>query len=346
MESLNNIENRKVDHINICVNENVCYSNENAFDYYEFIHNALPEINFSGIKQNINFFGKNIDYPFLISSMTGGTDIAKDINYNLAIIANELNIPLGIGSQRQALKDDTKLETFKIVRKNFKDLFLISNIGAPQLADEVFCIDDIFKIIDMIEANALYIHLNPAQELFQKDGDTDFKGVLNNIEKIVKALNIPVLVKEVGAGINYDVAHKLLNVGVKGIDVSGASGTSWTAVEMIRNNENHPYFRNWGIPTTYCIKEIAKLKDKFNFTLIASGGIDDGIKIAKSIALGADLAASARSIIKSLIKDGIDNTLKLIKNWMLDLKRIQFLTGSNNIDNLKTAKILKKSEII
>lgn len=345
MESLKKIENRKEDHINICLNKDVQYKEKNTFDDYEFIHCALPEIDFSKIDQSINFFGKIINYPFLISSMTGGTDKAKDINYQLAYLANELNIPFAIGSQRQALEDDKKLDTFLITRKSFSNIFIISNIGAPQIAEDSFNIENIFKIIDMLEANALYIHLNPAQELFQQNGDTNFKGVLNNIEKITSNLQIPVIVKEVGAGISYDVALKLLNAGVSGIDVAGASGTSWTAVEMHRNNNIHPYFVNWGIPTTFCIKQVAKLKEKYKFILIASGGIDDGIKIAKSIALGADLAASARPIISSLLKDGLDNTLTMLKQWMLDLKRIQFLTGSSNIDHLKKSKILNKMEI-
>lgn len=345
MESLKKIENRKEDHINICLNNDVQYKNNNTFDDYEFIHCALPEIDFEQIDQSINFFGKIIDYPFLISSMTGGTDKAKDINYQLAHIANELNIPFAIGSQRQALEDNNKLDTFLVTRKSFPNIFIISNIGAPQIADDSFDIKNIYKIIDMLQSNALYIHLNPAQELFQINGDTNFKGVLKNIEKIANEIKIPVIVKEVGAGISYDVALKLLNAGVNGIDVAGASGTSWTAVEMHRNNNFHPYFINWGIPTTFCIKEVAKLKKQFNFTLIASGGIDDGIKIAKSIALGADLAASARPIITSLLKDGLDKTLIMLKQWMLDLKRIQFLTGSSNIDEFKKSKILNKMEI-
>ncbi|HOP50294.1 MAG TPA: type 2 isopentenyl-diphosphate Delta-isomerase [Ignavibacteriales bacterium] len=345
MEPLDNIQNRKIDHIKICVTEDVDYKDQNTFDLYQFEHNALPELNYDEIDQSIEFWGRRFSYPLLLSSMTGGNELAKNINFDLGLLANELNIPIAVGSQRPALENPELIETYSIVRKKFPNLFLIGNIGAAQLVKNDFTIDKIHKIVEMIEANAVYIHTNPLQELFQKNGDLGFKGILKQIEIIVKEVEIPILVKEVGAGINKEVAEKLLNVGVSGIDVAGASGTNWAKVEMIRNKKVNDNFINWGLPTTYCIKEIAKLKSKYNFTLIGSGGIDNGIKIAKAIALGADFTGSAKAIIKSIYDNGVEFTYRTILEWMEDLKRVQFLTSSKNINELKNAKLITKMEL-
>lgn len=345
MPAKHTTSSRKNDHLDICLNANVQYKNSDFWDLYVYEHNALTDIDYNSISLKTNFCGKVFDYPFLISSMTGGTKQAESINEKLAEVASELNIPIGVGSQRQALENKANLNSFQSIRKNNPDIFVFSNIGAGQVSSSKTFIDDAKKIVDMIEANALYIHLNPLQEIIQTNGDTNFSGLLNNIEDICKNIDVPIFIKEVGAGISKKVARKLLEVGVDGVDVAGSGGTSWAAVELVRNKESNDFFRNWGLPTTYCIKRVSELKNKYKFSLISSGGIDSGSKIAKSLSLGADFTASARPIFIELSKNGTDGVIKLIKTWFEDVKKIQFLTGTTNIDELKKVKLLNKSEL-
>lgn len=336
---------RKKEHIELCLNEDVGFKNKtNGFDKYEFIHSAVTEINYEEIDLSTKFFGSKISLPFLISCMTGGTIEAQSINANLATAANEIGIPIGVGSQRQALENSKYHISYKIIRKNAPDVPVLGNIGAAQAADKNN-LDKIQMLIDLIEADALVIHLNPLQELIQKNGEPDFSGLLKNIEKIAKKIKLPIIAKEVGSGINKSSARKLLEVGVRGIDVAGAGGTSWSGVEYLRNKDSINQFWDWGLPTTYCIKDVNKLKKSNYFTLIASGGISSGEEIAKAIALGADLTASARPVLKEISVNGIEGVKYLINSWFDTVKKIMYLTGVNNIDELKKIKLLRKEEL-
>lgn len=336
---------RKKDHLNLCLKEEVGFKNKtNGFDKYEFVHNAATEIKFKEIELNTKFFGYKINYPILISCMTGGTIEAESINAQLAEAANEIGIPIGVGSQRQALENNEQHDSYKIIRKNAPDVPVLGNIGAAQVA-VMKDISEIQILIDLIEANAMVIHLNPLQELIQKKGEPDFSGFLKNLEKICKKIKAPVIVKEVGAGINKSSARKLLEAGARGIDVAGAGGTSWSGVEYLRNKDSITEFWDWGLPTTYCIKDVKKLKKSYYFTLIASGGINSGEEIAKSIALGADLTASARPLLKAVSSGGIIEVKKTIEAWFDTVKKIMYLTGANNIEELKKVKLLRKEEL-
>ncbi len=283
--------------------------------------------------------------------MTGGTSEAENINAQLAVAANELNIPLGVGSQRQALENTRHHNSYKILRRNAPSIPLLGNIGAAQIA-LLKDFKSINFLVDLIEADAMVIHLNSAQELLQPGGEPNFKGLLKNIERLAKSTNAPLIAKEVGSGISKEAAVKLLNAGVKGIDTAGAGGTSWTAVEMLRdknlkfqNEKNKNDFWDWGLPTSYCIKEIAKLKKKNNFILIGSGGINSAIEAAKALALGSDLVASARIILHELDKNGTEGVVKLIENWFNVIKQIMFLTGSKNLKEFKNKKLILKKEL-
>lgn len=335
---------RKKDHINLCLNEDVTFkSKSNGFENYEFEHYAITEVEFDKIDLRTKFFSKDISYPILISSMTGGSKESEKINERLAIVANKLNIPLGVGSQRQALENDKYLSTYKIMRKYCGSAPLFGNLGAAQIANSKRLKDELKFLIEIIEADAMVIHLNPLQEILQKEGEINFKGLLKKIEKIAKMLDIPIIVKEVGCGISKVVAKKLLDAGVKGIDVAGAGGTNWAAVELLRNNDSS-IFRDWGLPTSYCVRTVNELKKNYNFLLISSGGISNGVEIAKSIALGADIVGVARLILKSIVKN-IDTTLELINLWINELKTVMYLTGVQNIKQLKKVKLIKKSEL-
>ena len=194
-----------------------------------------------------------------------------------------------------------------------------------------------------IEADVFVIHLNPLQELIQKEGTPNFKGLLKSLQQLIKKSNVPVIIKEIGAGISANVAAKLLDTGVKGIDVAGAGGTSWAGIEILRNKSNtNYYFWDWGLPTSYCLKENMQLKKDYKFALIGSGGINSAIDAAKALALGADYVASARTILKELDKNGLEGVISLVTDWFETIKKIMFLTGSKSLKELRKNKILRR----
>ena len=335
--------NRKKEHIKLCLTDKVSFkSKTNGFDKYEFIHNALTEVDISKISFKTKLFSKVIEFPFLISCMTGGTDESEKINERLAFIAEDLSLPIGVGSQRQALEDSNHHNSYKVIRATAKSVPVFGNIGAAQLVQSKN-LNDILSLISMLEADAFIVHLNPLQELLQKEGEPYFVGLLKQIEKLVRKSEVPIIIKEVGSGINKDSAKKLLNIGVKGIDVAGSGGTSWAGVELLRNKSTVTDFWDWGLPTSFCINEIYPLKKKYKFTLIGSGGINTANDVAIALALGSDLVASARIILQTLMKyDGEEAVKKLIVDWFEHLKKVMFLTGSQNLSELKKDKLIKK----
>ena len=201
-------------------------------------------------------------------------------------------------------------------------------------------------MIDLVEADAFVIHLNPLQELLQKEGTPHFKGLLKSLRRVTKEINIPFIVKEIGSGISSKVSKRLLETGVKGIDVAGAGGTSWAGIEMLRNKSTaNDYFWDWGLPTSFCLRENSKLKRKYNFVLIGSGGINSGIDAAKAFALGADYVASARIILKQLDENGVEGVKSLVCDWFETIKKIMFLTGSKSLKDLRKNKLVRKELI-
>jgi len=337
---------RKKEHLELCLTDDVAFKNKTTgFEKYDFIHNAVTEVDINKIFFETKFLKKKINYPFLISCMTGGAGAAENINAQLSVAANELNIALGVGSQRQALENSTYHQTYKVIRKNAPNIPILGNIGAPQIA-AMKNFDEVQFLVDLIEADAMVIHLNPAQELMQPEGDFHQKGLLKNIKKLVKFLKVPVIVKEVGSGISRNAAAKLLNCGVSGIDTAGAGGTSWTGVELLRNNQSKENnFWDWGLPTSYCIKEIYKLKKKYRFTLIGSGGINSSFDAAKALGLGADMVASARIILQELNKNGAEGVINLINEWFETIRKIMYLTGSSTLQEFKKNKLVKKENL-
>lgn len=340
------ISKRKREHIELCLTDDVTFINKTTgFDKYEFKHDAITEVDLKKIDFKYDFFNKRINYPFLISCMTGGVSEAENINAQLAVAADRLNIPLGVGSQRQALENKDYHQSYKIIRKNAPNIPVLGNIGAAEVA-KFKDVEKVRYLADLVKADAMVIHANPLQELLQDNGEPYFKGFLKSVEKLVKYLDIPVIVKEVGSGISKKSAERLLNIGVKGIDVAGAGGTSWAAVEILRNGGNSENrFWDWGLPTSYCLRKINKLKNKFDFLLIGSGGINNSFDAAKAFALGADVVASARIILQVLKRSGVNGVVKLIEDWFEDIKKIMFLTGSNSIYELQKNKIMRKEKL-
>jgi len=349
---------RKKEHLELSLNADVAFKTKtNGFENYEFIHDASTEVEIDKISFGTKFFGKKISFPFIISCMTGGTEEAENINAQLAIAAEELQIPVGVGSQRQALENlpvrqagENFRKSYEIIRKNAKTVPVLGNLGAAELV-KLKSFKPVQMLIDLVEADAFVIHLNPLQELLQPEGTPNFKGLLKSLKKVIREISVPVIVKEVGAGICSKAAKKLLEVGVKGIDVAGAGGTSWAGIEMLRNKKEvddpsmsdlNGYFWDWGSPTSYCLKDCSKLKKNYRFILIGSGGINSGVDAAKAFALGADYVASARIILKSLDGNGIEGVKNLVHSWFETIRKIMFLTGSNSLKDLRKKKLIRR----
>lgn len=339
------IESRKQGHVELCVQKDVNFrSRRTGFADLHFRHNALPELDLKEVDTTTAFLGKALKAPLVISSMTGGYPDAEQINRDLAAAAQQYGLAMGIGSARQAMQSSEQHASFTVVRKAAPGIPLFTNIGGHEVAQlhRTGKTGELRRIIDLVEADAIAIHLNPLQELMQPEGSTNFSGVLAGIEEVVRTLGVPVIVKEVGAGISASVAKMLLDVGVLIIDVAGAGGTSWAGVEILRHAEQDQAslepFWDWGIPTVQSLLDVATLKDR-EFTLISSGGITNGVDIAKSIALGADLAAMARPLIKSLMSGGPESLHKQIESIIFQLRGAMFLTGSRTLHELSEQEL-------
>ncbi len=335
---MNQSSQRKKDHINICLNEEVSFGKTTGFEKYEFIHHANSEISANEIDLSTEFFGRKISYPFLISSMTGGNKEGEKLNIELARAAEYLNIPIGLGSQRIMLEEPNKSAEFKAIPRYAGNSPILANIGAYEFIH--FPIKKIFQLVETVNASALIVHLNLLQEFLQIEGKPNFKGLRVKLKEFTGEFAIPLIVKEVGFGISKQSALELLECGVSGIDVAGAGGTDWGKVENLRSsNPKGKIFENWGLPTSYCIKEVKELKKEYDFILIGSGGINDAMDFAKALALGADLAASARILLKEAFARGTKGVVDLLEYFFDTLKKIMTLTNSKTIKELQQNKI-------
>lgn len=334
---------RKEDHLNLSLNDDFFIDDVNSgFGDYYFVHNALPEISLDEIDTKITFLGKELTLPVMISPMVGGIYKAGKINKDLAKVAAAARIAMGVGSQRVAINDESLAETFK-VREIAPDIVLFANLGAVQL-NYGFGIKECKDAINMIKADALFLHLNPLQEALQVEGSHNFKNLLEKIKNICEKLNKPVFAREIGFGISGEVALKLKMAGVKGIDTGGRGGTSWLEIEKARLEESSSkkaadFFKNWGIPTSESIKMVREsCPDVF---IIASGGIRTGIDVAKAIALGADLVGIALPMLK-YVKISVNACLDYLKEIEAGLRIAMFCIGVSNIRQLKRSLSLKK----
>ncbi|MBK5107899.1 MAG: type 2 isopentenyl-diphosphate Delta-isomerase [Anaerolineales bacterium] len=332
---------RKADHIRINLEEDVRSNLTTGFERYHFTHLALPELNLGDIDLESEIFNRKLNAPILISSMTGGTDKAARINRTLAESAQETKIAMGLGSQRAAIDDPQLQSTFQ-VRQYAPDILLFANLGAVQL-NYGYSVKECQLAVEMIEADALILHLNPLQEAVQPEGDGNFAGLMAKIEGVCKNLSVPVIVKEVGWGISEKTARQLAEVGVSAIDVAGAGGTSWSQVEMHRSND--PYqarlagaFIDWGIPTTQALINVQSAVP--GMIIFASGGVRDGIDIAKSIALGASLGGMASPFLKAA-NDSLEATIATIQLIQSQIQVAMFASGAADIASLKTTELVE-----
>ena len=343
MNSKSQTQSRKADHLRICLESDVQFNDTtNGLDRYRFTHCCLPEINRSEVDTTTTFLGKQLGAPLLISSMTGGTEQAKIINSRLAKVAQHYKIAMGVGSERVAVENPKVADTFA-VRSLAPDILLFANLGAVQLNYD-YGIDQCQQAIDILQADALILHLNPLQEFIQTEGDTNFRGILDKISKLCYLLSIPVIAKEVGNGISGPMATKLIDAGVAAIDVAGAGGTSWAKIEGERATDARQRrlgatFANWGLPTAECITAIRALNS--NIPLIASGGLRNGLDVAKAIALGADLAGLAWPFLQAAAESEASLN-SLVDVLIAEITTVLFCTGNANLSELKKSQTLER----
>ncbi len=328
---------RKDDHIRIVEEEDV-ETGGTGFRDIQLIHEALPEIDYVNIDTSIEFLGRELAAPIVIESMTGGHPNTTKINRSLAMAAEESGVAMGVGSQRAGLEDDDEelLESYTIVRDVAPTAFLYGNIGAAQLAE--YGVEGVEQAVEMIDADAMAVHLNFLQEAAQPEGDVDARNCLDAIETVAQELSVPVIVKETGNGISRETAKQLAEAGVDCIDVAGKGGTTWSGVEAYRaaaiGDRRHERvgtrFRNWGIPTAVSTLEALEHHD----CVVASGGVRSGLDVAKAIALGARAGGLAKPFL-SPAGQGADAVIELLEDLLAELETAMFVTGSEAVDELQ-----------
>lgn len=335
---------RKLEHIEICLEEDVQCRRSTMFEHIEFIHQALPEIDKDAIDLTINFLGLRANAPIVIAAMTGGHPQTTEINRRLAEAAEELRIPIGVGSQRAAVEDPSLEDTFRVVRESAPSVPVIANIGATH-------VDAAEAAVDMIEADVLAIHLNPLQEACQPEGDCNSIGVINNITAIMDTVDVPIMVKETGAGISAEVAIALEEIGVDAIDVGGVGGTSWAAVEYYRALREGDEikaqlgldFWDWGIPTAL---SVIMVREATELDIVATGGIRTGLDIAKALSLGAIAAGVAHPLLSPAVKGKTKDVVAELKKLLEGLKTAMYLNGCLKVEELLERPLILSSEMI
>lgn len=334
---------RKADHLRINLREDVqARGITNGFEHLRLEHAALPELHADAIDTSTTIFGKRLRSPLLISSMTGGVTEGGAMNGRLARVAQSAGIALGVGSQRVALADPARTSTFA-VRRFAPDVLLFANLGAVQL-NHGLGVEDCRRAVEMIEADALILHLNPLQEILQPEGNHDFSGLASKIAAVCRALPVPVVVKEVGWGISAGIARTLADAGVAAIDVAGAGGTSWSEVEKhraltARQRRVAEAFAGWGIPTAEALREVTRAVP--GLPVFASGGITNGIEVTKALALGASLAAFAGTVLRAAAMSE-ETALAFVEEITEVLRVAMFATGCATIAELRRKRPIRE----
>lgn len=332
------IEARKGDHIRLCLDPQ-SQASVNPFDVYLLPYCALPELALDDIDTTYELCGKQLQTPLIIGSMTGGSEHGRTINTNLAIAAETCGVAMGVGSQRIGLEKDEALETFQLLRAHAPTACIMANMGAVQL-NYGHTLASYQRIVDMVQADALYLHLNPLQEALQPGGDTDFRALATKISALVKRVRVPVFVKEVGHGISGDVARILFECGVSGVDVAGVGGTSYAWVEARRahNTSYEAWFKSFGIPTDQSIVQACDARTGPAQIVVASGGIRSPVDGLKAHALGADLFSAATPFLAAAM-ESTEAIIGTVNNWQDGLRIALFATGSKDWADAKTLKL-------
>ncbi len=332
---------RKNDHIRINLHEDVSFDHlTTGLEHYRFVHQALPELDLEAVSTETEFLGKQLTFPLIISSMTGGSAHTAEINRILARAAQEAGIGMGLGSMRAALENPDTAWTYQI-RKYAPDILLLANLGAVQL-NYGYGPRDCQRLVEWVDADALILHLNPLQEALQPEGDTRFGGLLPHIQAVCEASSVPVVVKEVGWGLSKEAAQALIEAGVAVLDVAGAGGTSWSQVEMYRSETGvqrkvAASFRDWGIPTAESLQAVRQVSA--SIPLIASGGLTSGLDIAKALALGANVGAIAGPMLRSaaVSPEALRDRLTMLHR---QVRITMFAVGARDVQTLRATPLI------
>ena len=343
IKALTKTQKRKKEHLEICLDtESVTSASGTGLNRYRFVHNALPELDIDEIDLSTTFLGKRLQAPILISSMTGGFDLARKVNRNLAAAAQSLGVAMGVGSQRVAIEEPSAAVSFE-VRDVAPDILLFGNLGAVQL-NYGYTVEHCRRAVSMIGADALILHLNVLQEAVQPEGNRNFKGLGEKIAAVCRELEVPVIAKEVGNGISVDAAIRLQRAGVKALDVAGYGGTSWSAVEAQRavkqGKRPDTAFADWGIPTEEALVSVRQALP--DIQLIASGGVRSGVDIAKAIALGADLGAFGQPLLAAALESSA-KVIEFIAGVIHELKVSMLCVGAVDLTALRKAPLVRQS---
>jgi isopentenyl-diphosphate Delta-isomerase len=341
-KALTKTQQRKKEHLEICLDaESVASPSRTGLDRYRFVHDALPELDIDELDLGTTFLGKQLKSPILISSMTGGFDLARKVNRNLAAAAERLGIAMGVGSQRVAIEEPSAASSFQ-VRDVAPNILLLGNLGAVQL-NYGYSVAHCRKAVEMIGADALILHLNVLQEAMQPEGNRNFRGLTAKIAEVCRQLEVPVVAKEVGNGISRDAALRLHAAGVAAIDIAGQGGTSWSAVEAQRaatkGQRADTTFADWGIPTEEALVAVRQALPEM--PLIASGGIRTGLDVAKAIALGADIAAFGQPLLAAALASA-DKVVELIGGILHELRVAMLCAGAGNLAALRQAPLARR----
>ena len=340
---MSSISNRKADHIQLCIDGDVGFRRKNnLFEDVELIHDALPELSLSEIDLSCNFAGKKLQAPLIIAAMTGGVTAAEKINKDLAQIAEEFGIGFAFGSQRPLLSKGIKEGYF--VRDVAPNALLLGNIGIVQAAKSPT--SQLEELIQFSGTDALCVHLNPAMEVVQPEGDQDFRHGLETISRLLEELSVPIIVKETGCGISNNVGQRIKKLGVKWVDVSGAGGTSWVAVETHRAQDQQQNvgktFWDWGIPTAASIVGLHDL----NMGVCATGGVSNGLMIAKALALGAKCGGIARAFLQAHAEGGYNGARQRVAQVIREIQIALLLTGSKDISTLQQKNVILGPQLL
>ncbi len=342
MAKVTPIHARKDDHLRINLEEEVRSALTSGLEDYHFEHRALPELDLEAVDTRLSLFGRALRAPLLISSMTGGSAQAKQVNLLLAKAAQDAGIAMGLGSQRIALEHPELAHTFQ-VRGVAPDILLFANLGAVQL-NYGYDVEDCQRAVEMVQADALVLHFNALQEAVQPEGQTRFAGLLAKVEKVCRALSVPVIAKEVGWGFSEQDARLLREAGVAAIDVAGAGGTSWSQVELHRaQNEQQRQlaqaFVDWGIPTSQAILNVRRAAPEM--LVFASGGLRDGVDLAKCIALGATLGGMAGPLLRVAMQapEQLPARLEVL---IQQLRVCMFAAGARTLEDLRRVRLIER----
>ncbi|MBI5534933.1 MAG: type 2 isopentenyl-diphosphate Delta-isomerase [Deltaproteobacteria bacterium] len=327
------IARRKNEHVALALGQGAGFqSTRTLLDQVQLIHDPLPELSLEQVDTSVQLFGRSLRFPLVIAAMTGGSSQTGEINKQLASIAQERGYGFGLGSQRAMLAAPSLADSYR-VRDVAPDVLLLGNIGVNQARD--LPTTAVRKLVDEVGADAMCVHMNPAQEVVQPEGDHDFRGAIGTFARLVQELGCPVIAKETGCGVSLSAARRLRAAGVMHIDVSGAGGTSWVAIEAMRaqgtQQQVGELLREWGIPTAASLAMVRKARVE---TIIATGGISTGLDIARAIALGASVAGIARPVLQALSRDGRGGAVALLEAIEAQLRATMLLVGASNLRQL------------